>query len=172
MTTKSTLHIKAPLTRIFSIVTELIGWQGSLVCIYAIFMLIDWITGTQAAKASGEWSCEVAKVGTRCKCDSLGVILVAFLLERTLYLIAETRLGFTVTLNGTISAPLVLVCGTSSPRPAASSRMQARTMPQCRTGSPKGSRPSRHKRNRKASKPPNDWRSRLKLARDRIKIFA
>ena len=109
MSTDSAIRIKALLAGLLGVITELIGWQGWLVFIYAVFMAIDWITGTQAAKAAGEWSSEVAKAGIRSKGATLGVIFMAFLLDQVVYLIAGSGYGFHVPLNGTIFAPLVLV---------------------------------------------------------------
>ena len=109
MSADTAIRIKALLAGLLGVITELIGWQGWLVAIYAVFMAIDWITGTQAAKAAGEWSSEVAKAGIRSKGNTLGVIFMAFLLDQVVYLIAQTGYGFHVPLNGTIFAPLVLV---------------------------------------------------------------
>lgn len=109
MTAETAVKIKALLASIVGFVLELIGWQGALVLVYGSLMVIDWITGTQAAKAAGEWDSEVAKKGIRSKGVTMGVVFVAFLLDATIYLIADQKLGFTVPLNGTIFGPMVLV---------------------------------------------------------------
>lgn len=109
MSTDTAIRIKAAIAVFVGFVTELIGWQGWMLLIYAVFMLVDWITGTQAAKAAGEWSSEVAKKGLRSKGNTLGVLLVAFLLDWMLCQIAKSGFGFTVPFGGTIFAPLVLV---------------------------------------------------------------
>lgn len=109
MSTDTAIRIKAVIAAIMGFVTELIGWQGAMFLVYAVLMLIDWITGTQAAKAAGEWSSEVAKKGLRSKGNTIGVIVVALALDWMLCTIAESGFGFSVPLNGTIFTPLVLI---------------------------------------------------------------
>ena len=109
MSTDTAIRIKAVIAAIVGFITELIGWQGIMFLVYAVLMLIDWITGTQAAKAAGEWSSEVAKKGLRSKGNTIGVIVVALALDWMLCTIAESGFGFSVPLNGTIFTPLVLM---------------------------------------------------------------
>lgn len=64
--------IKAVLVLICSLFVGLFGWLGVAVLLLVLAMFVDYITGTIAAKAAGEWSSAVARAGLRHK---LGTIL-------------------------------------------------------------------------------------------------
>lgn len=64
--------IKALFVAIFSFLTALWGWLGWAVFILVFAMVTDYITGSIAANAAGEWSSAVARAGLRRK---LGVII-------------------------------------------------------------------------------------------------
>ena len=64
--------IKAMLVAVFAFLTALLGWLGIAVLLLVAAMLVDYLTGSMAAKAAGEWSSEVARAGLRHK---LGVII-------------------------------------------------------------------------------------------------
>ena len=60
-------EIKGVLVAVFTFLTALWGWLGWAVLLLAFAMLMDYITGSAAAKARGEWSSEVARAGIRHK---------------------------------------------------------------------------------------------------------
>ena len=60
-------EIKGVLVAAFTFMTALWGWLGWAVLLLAFAMLMDYITGSAAAKARGEWSSEVARAGIRHK---------------------------------------------------------------------------------------------------------
>ena len=64
--------IKAVLVAVFAFMTALLGWLGIAVLLLVLAMLVDYLTGSMAAKAAGEWSSDVARAGLRHK---LGVII-------------------------------------------------------------------------------------------------
>ena len=90
------LEIKALITGILSAVVALLGWVGIAVAIMVVCMTLDYITGTWAAKARGEWSSDVAREGLWHKLGEIVALLVAALAD----------LGVSVILS-TAAAPLI-----------------------------------------------------------------
>ena len=60
-------EIKALLVAVFTFLTALWGWLGWAVLLLAFAMVADYITGSAAARARGEWSSPVAREGIRHK---------------------------------------------------------------------------------------------------------
>lgn len=60
-------EIKGVLVAVFTFLTALWGWLGWAILLLAFAMLMDYITGSAAAKAKGEWSSEKAREGIRHK---------------------------------------------------------------------------------------------------------
>ena len=89
-------ELKAALTAILSAAVSLLGWVGIAVAIMIVCMLLDYITGSWAARAHGEWSSRVAREGLWHKLGEIVALLVAALAD----------LGVSVVLN-TAAAPLV-----------------------------------------------------------------
>ncbi len=89
-------ELKAALTAILSAAVALLGWVGIAVAIMIFCMLLDYITGSWAARAHGEWSSRVAREGLWHKLGEIVALLVAALAD----------LGVSVVLN-TAAAPLV-----------------------------------------------------------------
>ena len=54
-------EIKASLTLVISFLTALWGWLGWAVAVFIAAMAVDYITGTWAARARGEWSSAAAR---------------------------------------------------------------------------------------------------------------
>ena len=90
------VELKAVITAILSAVVALLGWVGVAVAIMIVCMALDYITGTWAAKAHGEWSSKVAREGLWHKLGEIVALLVAALAD----------LGVSVILS-TAAAPLV-----------------------------------------------------------------
>lgn len=90
------LEIKAAITAILSAAVALLGWVGIAVAIMIGCMALDYITGTWAAKANGEWSSKIAREGLWHKLGEIVALLVAALAD----------LGVSVILS-TAAAPII-----------------------------------------------------------------
>ena len=74
-------EIKAFLTAILAFFTALWGWLGWAVILLIACMALDWITGSWAARARGEWSSSAARTGLRHKLGEIVALLVASLCD-------------------------------------------------------------------------------------------
>ena len=74
-------EIKAFLTAILAFFTALWGWLGWAVMLLIACMALDWITGSWAASAKGEWSSAAAREGLRHKMGEIVALLVAALCD-------------------------------------------------------------------------------------------
>ena len=74
-------EIKALLTAAMSFVVALLGWVGIAVAIMLACMLLDYITGTWAAKAHADWTSEKARAGLWHKLGEIVALLVAALCD-------------------------------------------------------------------------------------------
>lgn len=75
------LEIKAIITAVLAFCTALWGWLGWAVITLICCMALDWITGTWAARARGEWSSTVARAGCWHKLGEVVAMLVAALCD-------------------------------------------------------------------------------------------
>lgn len=84
------------------------GWLGGLVFIWVACMATDWISGSAAAAAKGNWSSATARAGIWHKCGMLLVVLVAFLADSVLGIVVQNLpvLGIHYTV---LVLPVVLV---------------------------------------------------------------
>ena len=89
-------ELKTIITALLSAAVALLGWVGIAVAIMIVCMLLDYITGSWAARAHGEWSSKVAREGLWHKLGEIVALLVAALAD----------LGVSVILS-TAAAPLV-----------------------------------------------------------------
>ncbi len=89
--------IKALFVAVFAFLTALWGWLGWAVFILVIAMVTDYITGSMAANANGEWSSEIARAGLRHK---LGIIIAVGVA-------AFADLGVKVALQATDAIPFM-----------------------------------------------------------------
>lgn len=69
--------IKALFVAALGFLTALLGWLGIAVGLLVIAMLVDYLTGSMAAKAAGEWSSEIARAGLRHKLGTIIAVGVA-----------------------------------------------------------------------------------------------
>ena len=74
-------EIKAALTLVISFLTALWGWLGWAVAVFIAAMTVDYITGTWAARARGEWSSAAARQGLWHKLGEISALLVAALCD-------------------------------------------------------------------------------------------
>ena len=75
------LEFRALLTAAVSFIVALLGWVGIAVAIMITCMLLDYITGTWAAKAHGEWSSAKARDGLWHKLGEIVALCVAALCD-------------------------------------------------------------------------------------------
>ncbi len=90
------VELKAAITALLSAAVALLGWVGIAVAIMLICMALDYITGSLAARAHGEWTSKIAREGLWHKLGEIVALLVAALAD----------LGVSVILS-TAAAPLV-----------------------------------------------------------------
>ena len=74
-------EIKAFITLVITFLTALWGWVGWAVFIFIFAMVMDYVTGSLAARANNEWSSTVARQGLWHKLGEIGGILVASLCD-------------------------------------------------------------------------------------------
>lgn len=75
------LEFRALLTAALSFVVALLGWVGIAVAVMVACMVLDYITGTWAAKAHGEWASEKARAGLWHKLGEIVALCVAALCD-------------------------------------------------------------------------------------------
>ena len=105
-------EIKAALAAIIAFCTALWGWMGWAILIWVFCFLLDYASGTAAARKNGEWSSEIAREGLWHKLGEIFAVLVAALCDIALKVIAEGAgmelgvLGFEI---GPLVTPVVLL---------------------------------------------------------------
>lgn len=75
------IEIKGAVTAFIALLTALWGWIGWLIVIFSISMLLDYLTGTWAAKSAGEWSSKIARQGLWHKLGEIVAVMVAALCD-------------------------------------------------------------------------------------------
>jgi toxin secretion/phage lysis holin len=83
------LEIKAAIVAALAAGTALFGSLGWAIMIWAACMLLDYMTGTWAAMAAGQWSSAVARTGLWHKLGEVVAVLVAALCDLALGVLAE-----------------------------------------------------------------------------------
>ena len=83
-------EIKAVITAVLGFFTALWGWLGWAVVILIFCMALDWITGSWAARAHGEWSSSVARAGLWHKLGEIVALLVAALCDIAIQVILNS----------------------------------------------------------------------------------
>lgn len=102
------LWIKAAVAGVCGAFTAAFGWLGWLVLAWVVCMAIDWISGSAAAAAKGEWSSATARAGIWHKGGMLLVMLVAFVTDSVLGIVVENLPGLGVQYT-VLVLPVVLV---------------------------------------------------------------
>ena len=67
MTQERAQDIKGAIVAVVAFLTALWGWIGWAILLLALAMVVDYITGSAAAKAKGEWSSEGCTLRTCCR---------------------------------------------------------------------------------------------------------
>lgn len=83
-------EIKALLAAGVAFLTALWGWVGWIIFLLVMAIALDYITGTAAAKATGEWTSKVAREGLWHKLGEIVALLVAALCDIAISVILHT----------------------------------------------------------------------------------
>ena len=102
-------EIKAAVAMIIAFLTALWGWLGWAIIIWIACILLDYISGSMAAKREHNWSSEIARDGLWHKAGEIFAVLVAALCDIALKVIAEGA-GITLPFEiGPMLTPIVLL---------------------------------------------------------------
>ena len=101
------MEIKASAAAFFALTGTFLGWKGVLLIIWVCAMVLDYISGTIAARKNDEWSSDRARQGLFHKGGMILVVLVAMLFDACLALVAINIPGLNMTWPGIIF-PVVL----------------------------------------------------------------
>lgn len=101
------LVIKTAIVALCGGFTAAFGWLGWLIVAWVACMVIDWISGSAAAAACGEWSSAAARAGIWHKAGMILVVIVAALADCVLAMVVEHLPGLSID-YGTLVLPMVL----------------------------------------------------------------
>ena len=102
-------EIKAAIAAIIGFFTALWGWLGWTVLIWICAILLDYVSGSLAAKREKNWSSEIARDGLWHKTGEIFSVLVAALCDIALQVVAEgsgIQIPFEI---GPLLTPIVLL---------------------------------------------------------------
>ena len=83
------------------------GYVGVLVVLWALCMVLDWISGTAAAAAQGNWSSSTARAGIWHKGGMIVVVIVAAVADTALSVLVDNIPGVTISVPAVV-LPIVL----------------------------------------------------------------
>ena len=101
------LAIKTAIVALCGGFTAAFGWLGWLIVAWVSCMVFDWISGSAAAAAKGEWSSATARAGIWHKAGMILVVIVAALADCVLAMAVEHLPGLTINYT-TLVLPMVL----------------------------------------------------------------
>lgn len=102
-------EIKAVFAAVIAFLTALWGWTGWAILIWVLCFLLDYISGTAAARKSGEWSSAVTREGVWHKLGEIFAVLVAALCDIALKVIVSGA-GLDIGIDiGPLVTPIVLL---------------------------------------------------------------
>ena len=94
-------------TAIAALITGLIGWAGWAVMLFLALVIIDWTTGSCAAKKAGDWNSARSREGRWHKVGEIVAVVAAFMCDLALK-IGMQGLGITLPIDyETLFGPLV-----------------------------------------------------------------
>lgn len=103
------IEIKAALAAVIAFFTDLWGWMGWAVIVWMACIVLDYATGSWAARSAGEWSSAVARAGLWHKLGEIVAVLVAALCDIALgVLIGEAGIDLGID-TSTFLTPIVLL---------------------------------------------------------------
>lgn len=80
---------KISLTAALFAVGSFLGWQGIMLLVWVALMLVDYLSGTLAAKTAGNWSSRIAREGIMHKGGMVLVVLVSGLADLVICAVCE-----------------------------------------------------------------------------------
>ena len=102
-------EIRAALALLLATLTALWGWLGWAIIIWATCIVLDYASGTAAAKKNGEWSSAVAREGLWHKLGEIFAVLVAALCDLALHVLIDGA-GIALPIEtGAIITPVVIL---------------------------------------------------------------
>ena len=102
-------EIKAAITMVFAFLTALWGWIGWAIILWVLLIMMDYVTGSMAARRERNWSSENAREGLWHTAGEIFAVLVAALCDIALSVIANNA-GFDLPFEiGPLLTPVVLV---------------------------------------------------------------
>ena len=89
-------EIKAALAAVIAFCTALWGWLGWTILVWVFCFVLDYLSGTAAARKAGEWSSAAAREGLWHKLGEIFAVLVAALCDIALKIVVGSglQLGF------------------------------------------------------------------------------
>ena len=102
-------EIKGAIAAVLAFMTALWGWLGWGILLWVFCLLLDYISGSAAARRNGEWSSAVARDGLWHKLGEIFAVVVASMCDIALTVImdmAPVELPFKI---GPLITPLVLL---------------------------------------------------------------
>ena len=103
-------NFKAAVSLFLGAVSAALGWFGWLVMLYAVCMVMDWVTGSLAAKRNHQWKSSIARDGIWHKGGSITIVMVSLmadaLIGRMVNLLPGMELPFSYSV---MLCPIVLV---------------------------------------------------------------
>ena len=102
-------EIKGVLAAIAAFFTALWGWLGWVILIWILFILLDYLSGSMAARREQSWSSAIARDGLWHKAGEIFAVLVAALCDMALTVILDGS-GLTMPFDiGPLLTPVVLM---------------------------------------------------------------
>lgn len=102
------LVVKASVVALMGAYGAAFGWLGWLIAAWLFCMVVDWLTGSAAAAAKGNWSSSAARAGIWHKGGMIVIVAVSAVADSVIQVIMENIPGLDVTFN-TLILPIVLV---------------------------------------------------------------
>ena len=100
-------EIKGAVAAVAAIITSLIGWAGWGVLLFILLIIIDWTTGSCAAKKAGDWNSARSREGRWHKVGEIVAVVAAFMCDLALKIGME-GLGIELPIDyDTLFGPLV-----------------------------------------------------------------
>ena len=103
-------EIKAAITLVITFFTGLWGWLGWAVLIMIACLFLDYVTGSWAARARGEWSSDIARQGLWHKLGEIVALMAAAFCDIGVKVVLESTaapiLGSIVENAGKLGAPI------------------------------------------------------------------
>lgn len=102
-------EIRAVFAMIIAFFTALWGWMGWAILIWIMAILLDYLSGSLAAKREKNWSSDIARDGLWHKAGEIFAVLVAALCDIALAVVLEGS-GIEIPFNvGPLLTPIVLM---------------------------------------------------------------